>query len=121
VAAGNTATVAATRIVMVKKIMADGSPCAKCDEIEQRLRRDGWAARIERTVIADERHADSEGMQLARRHGISLAPFFIVSGDGGEHVYTSYLKLVREIFAAPTSAREETAELLQRNPDLDYL
>jgi len=85
---------------MVKKIMADGSPCAKCDEIEQRLRRDGWAARIERTVIADERDADSEGMQLARRHGVSLAPFFIVSGDGGEHVYTSYLKLVREIFAA---------------------
>ena len=66
------------RITFVKKILADGTPCAKCADVEARLVDAGRMSRIDRVVIADERDPESEGMRLARRHGVATAPFFIV-------------------------------------------
>jgi hypothetical protein len=110
------------RITMVKKILADGSPCRKCAEVESRLRDGGHLGRIDRIVVADERDADGEGMQLARRYGVELAPFFIVEDDdGGTRIYTIFLRFLREVLHGGGSAEDEVREIVERGPNLDFL
>lgn len=111
-------------ITFVKKVLATGQPCAKCDDVEQRLRRSGLMARIHRVLVADERDGDSEGMRLALRHGVRIAPFFLVEDGFETTVYTVYLKFVREVLGgetAPHSELEEARDLLRANPDLDLV
>ncbi|MDX1518588.1 MAG: hypothetical protein R3318_00600 [Gammaproteobacteria bacterium] len=88
------------KITMIKKILADGSPCKKCAEVEQRLVASGQMGRIDEVIIADERDPDSAGMRLAREYGVDRAPFFIVEKDGNTEIYTVYFKLVREVLEA---------------------
>ncbi len=109
-------------ITMVKKILADGSPCRKCAEVEARLRDAGHLNRIDRIVVADERDPDSEGQKLARRHGVELAPFFIVEQvDGSTRVYTIFLRFLREVLQGESSASDEVREIMERGPNLDFL
>lgn len=110
------------RITMVKKILADGSPCRKCADVEARLRDGGHLARIDATLIADERDPDSVGMQLARQHGVELAPFFIVEDDDGSvRVYTIFLRFLREVLQGTGSEADEVREIMERGPNLDFL
>lgn len=109
-------------IVMVKKVRSDGSPCRKCADVEARLDEANLRHKIDEIIIADERDPDSEGMQLARKHQVDLAPFFIVRDDDGtERVYTVYFRFLKEVLHKNSSESEEIAELMERNPDLDYL
>jgi hypothetical protein len=109
-------------ITMVKKLLADGTPCRKCQEVESRLTESGLIGRINHIVIADERDPDSEGMRLAARHGVKLAPFFIVTNDQGEEkIYTVYFRFLNEVLNARSSEAEEVADIMDSNPDLDYL
>lgn len=86
------------KITMVKKILANGSPCRKCAEVEQRLNDSNLMDKIDAVVIADERDPESEGMQLASKHQVERAPFFIVEEeDQPPRIYTVYFKLVREV------------------------
>ena len=86
------------KITLVKKIKADGEPCKKCQEVEQRLKDSELMDRIDHIVIADERDPESEGMQLAATHKVDLAPFFIVEDDeGNKTIYTIYFKFVKEV------------------------
>ncbi|HEY3497385.1 MAG TPA: phosphoadenylyl-sulfate reductase [Polyangiaceae bacterium] len=95
------------RITMVKKVLLDGSPCDKCQKAEDYLRQRGLWERIDEVVVALEADPSSVGMQLAARHGVELAPFFIVKDAEGERVYQSVIELVRERLApARSSARE---------------
>ncbi|HEX4341655.1 MAG TPA: phosphoadenylyl-sulfate reductase [Polyangiaceae bacterium] len=88
---------------MVKKRLASGEPCRKCAQAEDLLRSRGLWERIDEVVIADEGDPGSAGMRLGARHGVSLAPFFIVrEDDGSEVVYDSVLKLIKERFAEAT-------------------
>jgi len=113
---------AAMRITMVKKIKSDGSPCRKCADIERRLTDSGHLQRIDRVVIADERDPESEGMQLAARHGVDVAPYFIVERDDGTtQVYTVYFRFLKEILEGETDAAQEAAEILDRSPGVDLL
>ncbi len=83
---------------MVKKIKADGSPCRKCAEVEQRLNDSGYIDHISDIIIADERDPESAGMLLAKQYRVDRAPFFIVEEEGKEAViYTVYFKLVKEV------------------------
>ncbi len=85
-------------ITMVKKTLLGGKPCKKCLQAEDVLkRRDLWG-RIDEVVHAVEGDDDSPGMQLARRHGIEIAPFFVVRDDQGERVYDSVLRLMKAEF-----------------------
>ena len=89
-------------ITMVKKILADGSACRKCQEVEQRLKDNNLMDKIDSIIIADERDTESEGMQLARQYKVDRAPFFIVERDGqNAEIYTVYFKLVKEVLEAP--------------------
>lgn len=89
------------QVTMVKKRLASGEPCRKCAQAEQVLRARGAWERIDHVVWVDESEPESEGMRLARQHGIDTAPFFVVEEDNGAQVaYGSVLKLLQERFAA---------------------
>lgn len=108
-------------ITLVTKILADGSPCPKCADVEARLEKSGQIQHIDRVVIADERDPGSEGMIIAAHHGVTRAPFFLVQEDGDTRVYTVYFKFVKSELGAITSPQEEARELLNDNPDLDFI
>ena len=108
-------------ITFVKKILANGEPCPKCGDVERRLAASGQRQRIDRVVVADERDPDSEGMRLATRHDVAVAPFFIVEEGGKTTIYTVYLRFAKEIFGRRADAVEEAEELIRANPDLDLL
>ena len=98
-------------ITMVKKRLADGTECPKCQEATAHLQTGGLWSRIDEIVWADEKDAASPGMVLGQRHGIERAPFFVVKDEGGEVVYTSGLQLVRDRLGAAVSRTEEAAAI----------
>jgi len=110
------------KITFVKKIKVDGNPCRKCAEVQSRLEKEGYMNRIDRTVIADERDMNSEGMQLAKQYSVNLAPFFLVENEGKEAIiYTVYFKFINEVLNGQTSEEEAAKDILDANPDLDFL
>lgn len=86
------------KITMVKKIMADGSPCKKCQEVQDRLESSGHINRIHQFVTAIDGDPDSTGALLADLYQVDRVPFFIVEEEGKEPlIYTIYFKLVKEV------------------------
>ncbi|HEY2406434.1 MAG TPA: phosphoadenylyl-sulfate reductase [Polyangiaceae bacterium] len=84
-------------VIMVKKRLASGEPCKKCVQAEEMLKgRDLWS-RIDEVLVADETDPKSPGMLLAAKHGVALAPFFVVRAeDGSERVYTSTIQFMKQ-------------------------
>lgn len=101
-----------THVTMVKKRFADGHTCQKCAQAEALLKERGFWDRVDEVVWADETDPASPGNQLAQKHGVELAPFFIArdgDGDGdGDRVYTSVLGFIRKEL---TSAEEPASAL----------
>ena len=86
------------KITLVKKILADGSPCKKCGDVIAKLEASNQMQYIDEIVIADERDKNSEGMQLAAKYDVKRAPFFIVERKGqAPEIYTIYFKFVKEV------------------------
>ncbi|WP_299592569.1 hypothetical protein [uncultured Microbulbifer sp.] len=86
------------RITLVKKVLADGSLCAKCNDVEQKLKENDQEKFLDETLIADERDPESAGMQLAQQLNVQRAPFFVVEEEGkAPEVYTVYFKFVKEV------------------------
>ena len=115
-------------ITLEKKILADGSRCSKCADIVERLESSGNMRFIDRVVVADLRDPDSEGLQLSRQYAVDRAPFFLVQQDDGNTVvYTVYLKMVKEILEPRTACQtttvdtDELKDIMESNPDLDFL
>ena len=109
-------------ITFVKKILQDGSPCPKCADVQNKLDASGQINHITRTIIADERDDESEGMQLARKFNVERAPFFIVEQQNqAPQIYTVYMKFVKEVLDQKTDAQEELKEIMDNNEDLDFL
>jgi len=107
---------------MVKKILADGSPCKKCGEVLATMEADDQLKFMNEILVADERDPESAGMQLAKKLGVDRAPFFVVSqDDGSQTIYTAYLKFVKEVLNATTNEKEELKELMNNSQDLDFL
>lgn len=110
------------KITLVKKILADGSPCKKCGDVLQKLEESGHMARIDEVLVADERDPQSAGIKLADKYNVDRAPFFVVEQEGREPlVYTVYFKFVKEILEQKTSEEEELKEIMNDNPDLDFI
>ncbi|MEL0048120.1 MAG: hypothetical protein VW867_05700 [Gammaproteobacteria bacterium] len=90
------------RLTFVKKIQLDGNPCPKCLQVEARLARAGFLQRIDEIVIAREDDPTSPGAELAAKHGVHQAPFFIItddsSGEPRQTVYTVYFAFVKAAF-----------------------
>lgn len=110
------------KITLVKKILADGSPCKKCGDVLEKLESSGHISRIDNIVTADERDPQSEGMLLATKYDVDRAPFFIVEEDGRSPViYTVYMKFLKEVLDQKTDEAEELKEIMSNNQDLDFL
>lgn len=109
------------KITLVKKLLADGSPCPKCADVLNKLEQSGHIARIDEILTADERDPASAGMVLANTLQVDRAPFFVVEKpDQRPQVYTVYLKFVKEVLNQSQSAAEEAKEISENN-DLDFL
>ena len=109
------------KITLIKKIFADGSPCKKCAEVEQKMRDTGQLEQINQTVIAYEADPQSEGMLLAAQYNVDRAPFFLVERDNqATEVYTVYFKFVKEVLNQKTTEDEEIQEIMN-DVDLDFL
>jgi hypothetical protein len=113
-------------ITFVKKILASGEPCAKCADVEERLLKSGQMEQIDEVLVADERDAASPGMVLAAELDVKRAPFFVVRQDAeGEEsepvVYTVYFKFAKEVLGRSSSKADEAKEILNDNPDLDFI
>ena len=106
------------KVTMVKKRLADGSPCPKCVQAEELLKRRNLWGHIDEVVWAVEAEPGSHGMREAARLGVELAPFFVVNPGGEkpvETVYTSVLKLIKErlqtgALEAESSSRADLSE-----------
>ncbi len=112
------------KITLVKKILADGSPCQKCADVLNKLEQSGHMSEIDQVLVADERDSDSEGMKVAKRLNVERAPFFVIEREGQpEQVYTVYLKFVKEVLdqQAPKGASVDEAKEILDNNDLDFL
>lgn len=108
-------------ITFVKKILASGEPCQKCADVEKRLNDAGQMSQIDEVLIADERDPQSAGNVLAEKVGANRAPFFVVEEDGNTQVYTVYFKFAKEVLGKQQSSTDESREILNDNPDLDFI
>ncbi|MEL6495131.1 MAG: hypothetical protein AAFQ41_08400 [Cyanobacteria bacterium J06623_7] len=108
-------------ITIVKKIRPDGSLCRKSAEVSDKLNRLNLSDRIDRVVFADDREYSSPGLKLARKYGVSAAPFFIVEQQESVQIYTKYSLFFKEVFGHQTSEQEEINEIMAQNPDLDFI
>ncbi len=109
------------KITFVKKRLADGSPCAKCADVQARLEKNDQLRHIDTILIADEGDPQSAGMQLASELQVTRAPFFVVEDGDQRRVYTVYFKFVKEVLGGSTTPAEESAEILRDHPDLDLI
>ena len=108
-------------VTFVKKRLASGEFCPKCQDVERRLLLDGHLDRIDAVVIANETDPESPGMRLADTLNVDRAPFFVIKDGTATSVYTVYFKFVNEVLRGRVSAGAEAAEILRDNPDLDYV
>lgn len=112
-------------IIMVKKILKDGSECKKCKEVSERLEVNDEMQFIDQVAYADVRDPGSEGFQLAINHGMDIAPFFVVSDKGKETVYKTYLELRKKVFNREPAPEDILIEEKRKPPtapdeDMDY-
>jgi hypothetical protein len=98
-------------ITMVKKRLADGSECRKCQDASSTLQTRGLWSRIDDVVWAKEGDDASPGMVLAARLGVEQAPFFIVRDGSAEQVYTSVLQLVRDRLRQEVTSSQQAAAI----------
>jgi hypothetical protein len=65
---------------------------------------------------------NSEGMRLAKQYTVNQAPFFIAEDAGKEtKVYTIYFKFINEVLNGNSSEEDAAKDILDANPDLDFL
>ena len=111
-----------SHITFVKKILTNGELCKKCKEVSDRLEREGLLDVINHIAIADERNVDSEGIRLAIQHQVERAPFFIIEDDDGSvRVFDVFFKFRNYVSNRQKVDREDLADLIDRNPDLDFI
>jgi phosphoadenosine phosphosulfate reductase len=105
------------RVTMVKKELASGEPCRKCEQAVDLFKRRGVLHRIDEITVAREADPESPGMLLAKKHNVALAPFFIVEDGGKETVYTSALELLRSRLNGENGENGSAAPLVASAPE----
>ncbi len=84
-------------VTFVKKKLETGEWCAKCNDVSARLEKDGTSKFIQHTAVADISDPESEGIQLALKHNVNHAPFFIVNNTetNSVEIFDVYFKFKR--------------------------
>ena len=70
------------KVTMVKKRLEDGSECRKCGEATAFLQSKGVWESVDDIVWIDAADPNNPGAELARRHKMERAPFFVVERPG---------------------------------------
>jgi phosphoadenosine phosphosulfate reductase len=108
------------RVTMVKKRLATGDTCRKCSQAEELLLARGLWNRVDEVIWADEADPDSPGQRLARKFGVSSAPFFLVEDDdGAATVYESVLKLIRDRIGASEKPTQAPVAAIVSSSDIE--
>ena len=103
-----------TAVVVVKKIMEDGSYCRKCNDVAKKMQKDDVEKWVGYTGFADMRDMDSEGIKLAKHFEIVTAPFFLVRSREEEEqnkewrVVRSYLQLKKMLLDAAEKKQQQS-------------
>eukprot|EP00656_Telonema_subtile_P031554 TRINITY_DN3451_c0_g2_i1.p1 TRINITY_DN3451_c0_g2~~TRINITY_DN3451_c0_g2_i1.p1 ORF type:complete len:464 (+),score=89.75 TRINITY_DN3451_c0_g2_i1:209-1600(+) len=63
---------------MVKKRLEDGEMCAKCNDVQGKLEKEGTLAHVGGVSIADMSDSTSDGLTIAQHFDEKKAPFFVV-------------------------------------------
>jgi phosphoadenosine phosphosulfate reductase len=104
------------KITMVKKLLSSGEPCAKCVAAEEMLKARGVWDQIDEVVWVKEGDAESPGARLAAKHGVELAPFFVIERSGqSDEVVLSTLKLLKAL-STPSGPASLAAAAPQLTP-----
>ena len=87
------------KVAFVKKKLESGEWCAKCNDVSERLEKDGTSKYIDQVVIADVNDPESEGIKLALKHNVDRAPFFIVNNTetNSVEIFDVYFKFKRHM------------------------
>ena len=71
-------------------------------QAEELLRKRGLWEKIDHIILAQEGDEESEGMRLSKKHGIEVAPFFLVQTPQQTRVYTRVLEFIKkELSSSP--------------------
>lgn len=110
------------KITLVKKIKVDGKLCSKSARVFTQLQQLGLLEHIDQILLADERQPSSIGFDLAIKHGVKSAPFFIVDHqDGSTEIYTMYYRFLNEILGHHSSEQETVNEIMAHYQDVDFI
>lgn len=100
-------------VIMVKKVLEDGSYCRKCNDVSEKMKRDGVEDYIGYTAEAHVLDSESEGSRIARHFGVVTAPFFLTRTAKDEQlgeewkVVRSYLQLRKQLENAAAAVEDE--------------
>lgn len=109
-------------IKLIQKIKIDGNSCRKSARVLNELKELNLLDKIDEIIAADERdQSDSKGFDLAIKHNVSSAPFFIVENKGKTKIYTAYYRFMKDVFNILVSEDDEISEMIAQNPELDYI
>ena len=74
------------RVTMVKKELASGEPCKKCEQAVELFKRRGVFHRIDEISVAREADPESPGMLLAKKHNVAAYNWGLVAGKTQTHL-----------------------------------
>lgn len=114
-------------VVIVKKLVSDGSFCRKCRDVSARLHESGLDDYISYSAVVSADQTQTEGVALARHFQITSAPFFLVRNDGDERcgendgwqAHTSFLQVKRLILDSLLAESPHLHALHQTEPHSD--
>mmetsp|Transcript_14409 Transcript_14409/g.16361 ORF Transcript_14409/g.16361 Transcript_14409/m.16361 type:complete len:416 (-) Transcript_14409:1030-2277(-) len=103
-------------VIMIKKIMEDGSYCRKCKDVQNKLEKDGLEDKIGYVGVADVSDPESEGARLAKHFGVVTAPFFLVRTLDEQESGTEW-KVVRSYLQLQKTLEKRMVEKLEREQE----
>lgn len=99
-------------VIMVKKVLEDGSYCRKCNDVSEKMKVDDVEQYVGYVADANVLDSDSEGSRLAKHFGVVTAPFFLTRTIGDQQkgeewkVVRSYLQLRKQLQNASSAVEE---------------
>lgn len=103
-------------VQMIKKRLKTGEPCRKCAQAQEMLERRELWEEIDEVVLADEADPSSEGMLLAEKYQVAVAPFFLVRTGADVRVFDSAIKVAKEVLTAKKERRRGELQELPQAP-----
>ena len=109
------------KTMVVKEIKLDGTLCLRSKNAIKTLQDLNVMDTIDRIIAVSEKDPSSEGWSLVEKYNSNIAPFFIVEEDSGTRVYNGVFHYLREFLKLDIPDEKEVMEMMDQNPDLDFI